>query len=215
MEMVHLSGDPWSQQALLATFAMWVAMMALMMLPSAIPFLHMVRGSTPWAAQVSPTAVSSPRIAVTIGYLVAWSCFSAVATLLQGGLASAGLLGHDASTSGVHLTALLLALAGAYQFAPWKHRMLARCVHPLGFLLRHPGRDVRAMLAMGMHYGVICIGCCAPMMLVLFAVGVMNVPWVLALAAFVFAEKLGLGGALLSRGAGVALLLAAVATLAM
>lgn len=214
METMHLSGGPWSPQALLTTFAMWVAMMALMMLPSALPFLRMVRGSTQSAGQLSPTAVFSPRIAVTLGYLVAWSGFSAVATLLQGGLGATGLLGHDASTTGVHLTGLLLAIAGAYQFAPWKQRLLARCVHPLGVLLRHPGRDVRAMVAMGMHYGVICVGCCAPMMLVLFTVGVMNLPWVLALTAFVFAEKLGLGGGLLSRGAGVALLLAAVATLA-
>jgi predicted metal-binding membrane protein len=43
---------------------------------------------------------------------------------------------------------------------------------------------------MGFDHGAFCIGCCWALMALLFVVGVMNLLWVAAIAAFVLVEKL-------------------------
>ena len=42
---------------------------------------------------------------------------------------------------------------------------------------------------MGMEHGAYCVGCCWALMGVLFAVGIMNLLWIAAIAAFVLIEK--------------------------
>ena len=204
-----MPADPWSACALLATFAMWVLMMGVMMLPAATPVLRVIVAAT---AAPSPSRLSVP--VVLAGYLLVWTAFSALATVAQASLAAAGLLGADLRATDGRLASVFLALAGGYQFSPWKLRFLSHCAHPIALLLRHPGGDARASVAMGMRYGITCIGCCAPLMLVLFAVGVMNVAWIVAITVFVLAERYGIGGAMLSRAAGGALVAYAVYTAA-
>ena len=60
---------------------------------------------------------------------------------------------------------------------------------------------------MGTRHGLYCLGCCWLLMALLFAVGIMNLLWVAAIAAFVFAEKLLPGGVWIGRAAGVLMLL--------
>ena len=60
-------------------------------------------------------------------------------------------------------------------------------------------------LGMGASHGVYCLGCCWVLMALLFAVGVMNLLWVAAIAAFVFAEKLLPGGVWVGRIGGGAM----------
>ena len=67
-------------------------------------------------------------------------------------------------------------------------------------------RDVRV----GLHHGATCAGCCWGLMIVLVAVGVMNIAVMAALAAVVFAEKLWRHGKLLAQVAGVALVVAGI-----
>ena len=45
-------------------------------------------------------------------------------------------------------------------------------------------------MRMGVSHGLYCLGCCWILMALLFAVGVMNLLWVAALAAVVLVEKL-------------------------
>ena len=42
---------------------------------------------------------------------------------------------------------------------------------------------------MGLQHGKYCLGCCWILMALLFVLGVMNLVWIAALAAFVLAEK--------------------------
>jgi len=42
---------------------------------------------------------------------------------------------------------------------------------------------------MGIDEGVVCLGCCAGLMLVLLAVGLASVGWMAAVAAVIFSEK--------------------------
>ena len=66
---------------------------------------------------------------------------------------------------------------------------------------------------MGLRHGLFCLGCCAALMVLLFAVAVMDLRWVAALTALVTAEKLlpgarfwrlAIGAALLAAGAAFA-----------
>ena len=57
--------------------------------------------------------------------------------------------------------------------------------------------------SMGARHGGYCLGCCWALMCVLFVVGVMNLVWVAALTGFVLLEKVGPAAAVISRIAGV------------
>jgi predicted metal-binding membrane protein len=46
---------------------------------------------------------------------------------------------------------------------------------------------------LGMEQGVWCLGCCWALMLIMLAVGSMNVIWMAALTLFAFLEKTGSG----------------------
>jgi predicted metal-binding membrane protein len=59
---------------------------------------------------------------------------------------------------------------------------------------------------MGATHGLFCLGCCWALMIVLFAVGVMNLAWVAALTVLVLIEKLAPAGFVLSRVSGLAMI---------
>jgi predicted metal-binding membrane protein len=60
----------------------------------------------------------------------------------------------------------------------------------LGLLLQHSKHGLPGAILIGLDHGVTCVACCWPLMLVLFVVGVMNLPWVILLAGVVAFEKL-------------------------
>ena len=68
------------------------------------------------------------------------------------------------------------------------------------------GRDEqRNAFWLGIHHGLFCLGCCWSLMLLMFAVGVGNIGWMLALGAFMAVEKNAPWGRRLSVPVGVAL----------
>src|SRR5437870_5321546 len=92
--------------------------------------------------------------------------------------------------SGILLAALVawvvVVAAGAYQLTPLKRACLRRCRNPLAFVRAHAGESA---LRMGATHGAHCVGCCAGLMVVLFALGVMSLLWMGVVAAIVAAEK--------------------------
>jgi len=80
---------------------------------------------------------------------------------------------------------------------------------PLGFLLRSgPGRT--SAVRTGFRHGVYCVGCCAGLLLALFALGVLSLVWMAAVAARVLAEKVLHRGETFARATAVALVAAGV-----
>lgn len=107
-------------------------------------------------------------------------------------------------------------LAGLYQWTPFKRACLARCRSPLGFLLTEWRDGTLGALVMGVRHGLFCVGCCwALMELLLFAVSVMNLLWVAALALLAMAERLLPQGDGVRRLAGVGLLIAGTILIAL
>src|SRR5262249_42370175 len=98
-----------------------------------------------------------------------------------------------------------LIAAGIYQWLPVKRACLAQCQSPLAFVTLNWREGVSGAFTMGLRHGAFCVGCCWTLMLLLFVVGVMNMLWIAALAAFVLLEKLASRGPALGRAAGVGL----------
>jgi predicted metal-binding membrane protein len=184
--------------------AMWTAMMAGMMLPAAAPMiLTFAKISAGKRQQGQPWV---PAWVFGGAYLVAWTVFGAAAYTAAAGvdrLAGQSMWWRQHAAA---LTAAVLALAGLYQFSPLKHVCLSRCRTPLGFLLGCWRDGYAGAVSMGLRHGLYCLGCCWPLFLILFPLGVMNTAAMAAVTALVFAEKLLPRGDRIARAAGVALL---------
>jgi predicted metal-binding membrane protein len=141
------------------------------------------------------------------GYLFAWAGFG---LLVFFALAATERVVDGSSGAGRWLGAGVFAFAGLYQLTPLKNACLRHCRSPLMQLLQYSGWKGRARdLRVGLHHGAYCVGCCWGLMVVLLAVGVMNVAAMAGLAAVIFLEKLWRHGKLLSVLVGIAFLMIA------
>jgi predicted metal-binding membrane protein len=183
----------WDYAHLSLLFAMWVVMMAGMMLPAVAPTLLLYAG----VIRKSPEAGRAPAhvYAFAGGYLLVWTAFSLVATLLQRGLANLLLLSPMMEARDHTVGGALLILAGLYQLTPFKRTCLESCRSPAAFIVRHWKRGVMGGFRLGLAHGAYCLGCCWALMLLLFAGGVMNLWWIGALTVFVLLEKIAPLGA--------------------
>jgi predicted metal-binding membrane protein len=199
----------WTFVDVVLAFAMWSAMMAAMMVPGSAPvvgaFAAINRSRRERGAPYVPTAI------FLAGYLAVWAVFSAVAVFLQWALQASGLLTTMMQAGSLWLSAVLFGAAGLYQFSPFKERCLDYCRSPDGFILSEWRDGSLGAFTMGARHGLFCLGCCAALMLLLFAVAVMDLRWVAALTILVTAEKLLPGGRFWRTALGVALLVAAAA----
>jgi predicted metal-binding membrane protein len=188
----------WDAPHLLLLWAMWAVMMTGMMLPSAAPMILLAGGG-------------ARPVLLGLGYLVVWAVFSVGATTLQWLLQKLFILTPMMEVSSPQAGAVLLALAGIYQWTPLKRTCLATCQSPMAFVTRRWRSGRWGAFRMGAEHGVYCVGCCWALMLLLFAGGVMNLTVIAALTAFVAFEKLAPVGAWSARVSGVLLLVLAVA----
>lgn len=164
----------------------WVVMSVAMMLPSSLPLVTVFRTIT----RRRPRPGRDLAL-LTAGYVVTWGLFGFGAFLGDTALhALVEQTGFLASAERLVIAATLL-LAGLFQFSPLKRSCLRQCRSPVGFLASHwHGGDHRwAAFALGLRHGLFCVGCCWALMLLMFAVGGVNLGWMLALGAVMFAEK--------------------------
>ncbi len=200
-----MSAD-WSPTQALLMLTMWVVMMVAMMLPSAYPMLAAYDRAVRSDARSQSWSVA----AFGVGYLVCWGIFAALATGLQWWLLAQSTVDSMGVLVRPWAASLALMAAGIYELTPTKQTMLGFCRAPMGFLATE-WRDGRSgALRMGVAHGRTCLACCWAVMLLLFVLGVMNLWWVLAIAAFVALEKLTRSAAV-PRVAGVVFIGAGVA----
>lgn len=188
MPGMDMSAPAWTFADFGLVAVMWAVMMAAMMLPASIPMLTVFaiinRRRREQAAPYVGTAV------FLAGYLMAWSSFGIIATLAQWQLTALGLVSPMMASRSPLLTVSLFVVAGLYQLSAFKDACLSRCRSPAGFVLSEWRDGAAGALLMGLRHGLFCIGCCAVLMLLLFAVAVMDLRWVAALAVLVSIEKL-------------------------
>jgi predicted metal-binding membrane protein len=168
-------------------FLMWSVMMTGMMLPSAAPTLLLYAR----VVRTLPAKQAAQQVhAFAGGYLFAWIGFSLLATLLQLLLNHLSLLTPMMRTGSHYFAAAMLIVAGVYQWLPFKQSCLSHCRTPARFISDHWRKGASGAVAMGLHHGLYCLGCCWALMLLLFVGGVMNLRWILAITALVLLEKL-------------------------
>jgi predicted metal-binding membrane protein len=187
----------WDAPHLFLLWAMWAVMMTAMMLPSAAPMILLAGdGARPYF--------------VALGYVLVWAAFSIGATSLQWALGKLLILTPMMAVSSRTSGAVLLAVAGLYQWTPLKRACLSTCQSPMAFVTRRWRSGSLGAFRMGAAHGAYCVGCCWALMLLLFAAGVMNLTVIAGLTLFVAFEKLAPVGVWGARVAGVLLVAMAV-----
>ena len=190
-----------------ALVLMWFLMAIATMLPSAAPMIRTYCEIADTAAAAGKRAVH-PWVLVA-GYLTVWltaACgFAALTVTAQ------SVTPEDPRLAG-WLGAGALAVAGAWQFSKLKDACLTKCRAPFSTLFGRWSNRPFGIFKLGMEQGVWCLGCCWALMLVMFAVGIMNLFWMALIGLFAIVEKTGNGSAV-GRLAGAILLVWAAALL--
>ncbi|RQH03821.1 DUF2182 domain-containing protein [Paraburkholderia dinghuensis] len=196
-----------------AVILMWWTMMIAMMTPAAAPLILLYRRvMRHYGALEARSAI--PSMVLLAGYLTAWLAFSIGAASLQKMLQPTGLISVMMLWSkSAPLSAIVLAVAGAYQFLPLKRACLKQCRSPVKVLTAHWRPGVTGSFLLGVRHGIYCVGCCWLLMALLFVGGIMNLVWIAALSLFVFVEKILPDGERVGRVLGVVLIAWAGTTL--
>ncbi|KQW01274.1 DUF2182 domain-containing protein [Rhizobacter sp. Root1221] len=182
--------------------AAWTLMTGAMMLPTSLPFLLA-------ALRVGGETASTMA---GLGFTAVWLAIGAIecsALWAAGELLDAFAPGRAEQLAGASLVA-----AAAYQLSPLANACQRACARPFAILAQHvhgTGSSRREALAAGLHYGASCVGCCLPMIVVMFVVGAHDLAWILALALLMAIQKHAVWGARIALPAAAVLALCGLA----
>lgn len=177
----------WSAGLVLSTLAMWLLMMAAMMLPAMAPMLAVYAGL---AAKEERGAGLALRIGLFgLGYFLLWALFSVAAALGQLALRDSAWFTAGGTLATPVAAGALLLIAGAHQFTAVKDLCLRHCRHPLAYLMVHWREGLRGAFPLGARHGLYCFGCCIALMGLMFVFGAMNVLWMAVIALYFLLEK--------------------------
>lgn len=213
MDMPGMSMDPsdWSMATITTTSAMWILMMAAMMLPSMAPVMAIYAGL---AAKEDTGARLALRIGLfTMGYFLLWAMFSVAAALGQLALRGSEWFTMGGTLAVPFAAGILLIVAGAYQLTPIKEFCLRHCRHPLTYLMSHWREGLAGAFPVGARHGVYCLGCCIALMGLMFVFGAMDVFWMAMIALYFLAEKILPAAEIWGKLFGGLLILAGIVTL--
>lgn len=193
---------------MLSALGMWSVMMCGMMAPAAWPWVrafHVFSGRDhPRASRAAATALFAG------GYGVAWIVYSCAAAIAHVTITRT-THAHEVLPHAVG--ALVLMGAGLFQFTSLKRACLTHCRSPFSYFLARWRNGPAGGFRMGLGHGLYCVACCWALMTTAFAVGVMNLWWMLALAIAVFAEQVAPHGARIRQLLGITLIIGGVARL--
>ena len=183
---------------------MWLLMSIAMMLPTAAPAIDIyVRLSRRIGARRTAHVA-----AFAGGFIGAWGLLAVAAGAAQAAL-SEPIAAQAAALPANWPAGGILLLAGLYQFTPLKQACLTLCRNPLAFFMSHWHDGIGGAARMGLHHGLICIGCCWALMGLMFLSGAMNLAWMAALGLVMLLEKTAPGAGRIGQLMGLALVFAA------
>jgi predicted metal-binding membrane protein len=189
--MLGMDAGPGSDPGSLGFYvSSWVVMMAAMMFPSIAPMVltfAFVQRRRRDRGAIDRTVSSWVFVA---GYLLTWTAFGVVAYGLYVGVRSLSIGELSWHRGGPYLAGGVLLAAAIYQLTSVKDACLNRCRAPLDFVLTHWHEGPSGALRMGIVHGAWCVGCCWGLMAALFALGVMSLTWMVAIAGLIAIEKL-------------------------
>lgn len=190
----HHQMDP---RAFVSLVAMWQCMMVAMMTPAVLDWLLTF-------ATLAERRGSGSLAAFAAGYFVVWLGYSILATGLQTALEHAGILAMSGRLPARAGGAVLMT-TGLLYFTPFQRACLSHCRNPLSYFLARWKNGPRGGFAFGLAHGAYCVGCCWALMVTGFAMGVMNVLWMVFLTLLICVEKLAPHGDRIGAVAAVAM----------
>ena len=194
---MQMPGQSWLGAAA-AFLAMWVAMMAVMMLPSLVPMLWRYRSAV---AMTGATHTMRLVALVAVGYFFIWTVLGFVVFLLGSEFAALAMQ-RSAVARAVPILAGLIVLAGsALQFTTWKARRLA-CCRQIPLCDCRAGADSLSAWQYGLRIGLRCSYCCAGFTAILLATGVMDLRAMAVITAAISLERLSPSGERMARATG-------------
>ena len=197
MAWMRMPGQTWPDVA--ASFlAMWVVMMAAMMLPSLAPTLWRYRQAVDSAGATRPGRLTA---LVGVGYLIVWTMIGIVVFPLGVALAALEMeLPALARAVPIGVGAVVL-IAGALQLTAWKAHHLAcfREVSGHGHTLHE---DAGTAWRYGLRLGLHCSYSCAGLTAILLVVGFMDRRAMAVVTAAITLERLAPDGERVARGIG-------------
>ncbi len=187
---------------------MWVAMSVAMMLPTAS--LLIVGFADRVENEVADRARAASPLAVAGGYLGIWVIVAIVAATAQA-FFSAALSGIALPpATATILAGAIVGAAGFYQFSPLKRACLVTIRHPFAKEREAALTSNTAAFRLGLRQGVLCVGCCWAMMMLLVVLGAMNILWMAIFAVVMAVEKM-VDSQRLPNAIGVAMIVAGAA----
>ena len=138
---------PWTASDVIMMFTMWTVMMVGMMIPTDSPMVLIFAAHARRQREQNRPYV--PAGAFLAGYLIVWTVFSLIATVLQWGLHKAALLSMMLVSTSPIFGGVLLIAAGIFQLTPLKNACLKHCRSPLQFFMQHWRPGVAGALRMG------------------------------------------------------------------
>jgi predicted metal-binding membrane protein len=197
MAWMRMPGQTWPGAA--ASFlGMWVAMMAAMMLPSLVPMLWRYRRSVDRAGE---TRLGRLTALVGVGYFFVWTVSGMAIFPLGIALAAVAMQQPTLAHAGPIAVAVVVLIAGAFQFSAWKAHHLACCREAPGrgrTLPANAGTAWQHGLRLGLH----CSCCCGNLMAILLVTGVMDLRAMAVVAAAITVERLAPVGERVARATG-------------
>ena len=185
----------------------WTLMTVAMMLPTSLPLISRFEGMV--RRRLDANRLMALLLA---GYLAIWLLFGVGAHLGDWTLHRFVAKHLWLATNPWLISASIFFLAGLYQFTPLKYHCLDKCRSPLTFIMSHwHGRNPpHEAWMLGIRHGLFCLGCCWTLMLLMFAVGMGNLGWMLALGVVMALEKNLPWGHRIGKAVGIVLLVSAV-----
>lgn len=183
--------------------AAWILMMMAMMFPSAASAVTALTAVNQDRRQ--PGRRAAPAWVFLVGYLAVWGLVGVGAYLLSVLVPDVRMTGLGLRASSPLVAGLVLIAAGLYQWSPFKRSCLERCRSAMDRLRREAREGAAGAFRSGVAHGAQCVGSSAGLMLVLFAVGLMNLGWMGLLTAAIFVENVVPFGPLAGRLVGAVL----------
>ena len=205
MMWMPMPGQTWIEAS--ASFlAMWVAMMAAMMMPSHVPMLWRYRQAVRSSGE---SRLGRLTLLAGLGYFVVWSLFGLAVFPLGVVLATVemkySVLAHAVPTTGD----VLILIAGAVQLTSWKAHHLASC-RELSGRGGTMAAQARTAWRQGVHFGLHCSLSCANLTAILLVVGVMDLRAMAIVTAAISAERLAPAGERVAQATGGVVIVAGV-----
>jgi predicted metal-binding membrane protein len=199
--------EPLSGAAMVAFTLQWGVMMTAMMLPSAAPMILLYARSSR-RGESSGRVIAAEVFALT--YVALWLLTGVPVYIAWVGFGELAARSTTFAAAMPYAIGASLFIAGVYQLSPAKHACLRQCQAPADFLMRRWRSGYAGSMRLAAIHAAYCIGCCWALMLILIVAGAMSLPWVLAIALVVFAEKVLPAGERTARIGGVILIVAAL-----